>query len=363
MNTHRLSILAAASLVSLAGHTSAQSTGLAMPMPGAGARTQGALWVQPPLDPSDPRMAEIRAANGRRAAAEKELRRIRVKHFGQMRRTEIRQAGITKLREFKDPAVFPVLLSLFDREGPDVRTAVLDHLMDQATPQGDATLAWAAVFDKDPTYRRQAAERVGKRAKATGEVPGPVQAVVAEGLRRDDSAVLAGAANLANVLKLFDAIPLMVAAQVRNPAAGQSTDPVGDLAYIYVGTQRTFVADLMPVVGESSVAFDPQVEVLSEGTVLRVIDAFVFEYSGDVHGSLVELSKAGWGGQETAQMGWDAKKWMAWYDGEFLPHRQRLADEEYRRLTTAKPGPDADSAKGTQPPMSGVKEPPSASPR
>jgi len=35
-----------------------------------------------------------------------------------------------------------------------------------------------------------------------------------------------------------------------------------------------FVSDLQPVVGNSAVAFDPTVSVITDGTFLRVIDAW-----------------------------------------------------------------------------------------
>lgn len=43
----------------------------------------------------------------------------------------------------------------------------------------------------------------------------------------------------------------------------------GQIANISVGTQVAFVSDLTPVVSESSAAFDPQLEVVTEGVVLR----------------------------------------------------------------------------------------------
>lgn len=44
----------------------------------------------------------------------------------------------------------------------------------------------------------------------------------------------------------------------------------GQISNIYVATQRSFVSDLNPIVGESAVGFDPTTNVLTEGVVLAV---------------------------------------------------------------------------------------------
>ncbi len=314
-----------------AGAASAQSSSNGMVMPGVhGAKTNTVKFFTPPPDASDPKFAELREWNARKVAAEKELRKIRLKHFGPIKKVEIRQAGIGKLREITDPAAFPAMLTVFEREEMDVRSAIFDHLADMKDDRGDATLAWAAVFEKDKKVRDAAAQRVTKRVKETGgEVSNSIKAVVAEGLNREDPNVNAGAGNLANLLKLYEAIPLLIQNQVRNPASGNGDD-AGDLAYIYIGTQRSFIADLRPVVGQNAVAFDPVPGVLTEGVVLRVIDAFVFQYNVEVHDSLIALSSDGWG-KNTAALGWDPSKWAKWYDEEFLPHRQRISDEAARK--------------------------------
>ncbi len=344
-----LLLTSTATLLLLAGLCTAQTTGFGLNMPGVqGTATSTTRFVRPPPDASDPRLKEVRESNRKRVVAEQEMRRIRHTHFGPIKKTAIRQAGIAQLRHYTDPAVFPALLSVFEREGQDVRLAILDHLADQASVQGDSTLAWAAVFDRSKPMRAAATERLLKRTHETGgEVPNAVQAVVAEGLARDKPDQVAGAANLANVLKLYDAIPMLIAQQVRPPSAG-SAEPEGDLAYIYVGTQRSFVADLTPVVGDSSVAFDPQLGVLSEGVVLRVIDAFVFQYNVEVHNSLVELSSAGWG-RSTSQLGWDSAAWTKWYQEDFATHRQQLADAEARAQAAAKAAAEPANQPETQP--------------
>lgn len=295
------------------------------------------LAVAPP-DASDPSQRAVNEFNKRKAQYSKEMKRIRLKHFGTINKTEIRQAGIAKLREYTDPAAFGAMLEIYQDEGMDVRLAVLDHLASQKSLEGDGVLAYCAVFDKNAEARSAARERLAKR-EARGEfVPNVIQNVVAAGLSSRKPREAAAAGELARSLALFQAIPMMAAAQAQ-PAGqywgGQPDDPSKSLAYILVGTQRSYVADLTPVVGEGAVAFDPQVGVITEGVVLRVINAYVFQYNVDLHNTLVGMTSDAWG-QPTAHLGWDKQKWQEWYDRDFGPMLQKQADEK-ARAAVAKP--------------------------
>lgn len=256
------------------------------------------------------------------AEMERELRRIRATYFGNRRNVEIRQIGIHKLRQFTDPIVFPSLLEIFRRERDDVRLAILDHLASLAIDEADATLAWAAVFDADRAFRRAAAERLRQRLDRIGEPSYRVQAVIAEGLRRWDERVVSAAAQLANTLHLVQAIPWLINAQIGGGGGTTAEDGSGALAYILIGRQQAFISDLQPVIGDSAVAFDPDLSVVTEGVVLRVIDAVVVTYRVEVHQALVDLSSRAWG-RSTAPLGWDLPAWRRWYRDEFLPHLER----------------------------------------
>jgi hypothetical protein len=149
--------------------------------------------------------------------------------------------------------------------------------------------------------------------------------VIYEGLRRGSNKVKGRAAELAADLKLVELIPWLAAAQVSGrPASGGSSggteDPDGSLAYIVVGTQQAFVADLEPVVSEGAVAFDPTLSTITEGTVLRVIDAVVYTYHVEVHRPLVRLASEA-AGRDMADLGWDYRKWAQWYYKDYLPSR------------------------------------------
>ncbi len=282
------------------------------------------------IDPTSPVAQAFAATQKTRVELERDLYRIRAKYFRNIRNTQIRQAGIAKLRDFTDPAIFPSFLKIFAREKDDVRFAILDHLADIKSEHADATLAWAAVHGRDSLYRSEASNRLIHRARETGEPSFYVKSVIAEALKSGNNDEMASAAQLAQVLRLFEAIPMLINAQVTGTTTGVGETDETALAYILVGQQQAFVADLTPVVGDSAVAFDPTVAVVTEGVVLRVIDAVVFTYRVEVHNSLVALSSDAWG-RSTAHLGWDNEKWREWYVKELVPHLARTA--------TPPPGP------------------------
>ena len=93
----------------------------------------------------------------------------------------------------------------------------------------------------------------------------------------------------------------------------------GDLAWIAIGTQVSYVQDLVPVVGNGSAAFNPIVGHVYEGTVLAIQDAVVVVYRTEVHTALVNLSTRDWG-RSTDHLGWDMKQWWTWYNDQYVPH-------------------------------------------
>lgn len=284
-------------------------------------RTIGVVQA-PEVDSEQAR--EYAAQQKTRHEKEKELRKLRATYF-RTRNPEIRQAGIAKLRQYNDPALFPSLLEIFERDENDVRQAIVDHLAELGTDEADATLAWTAVFDENREIRELATKALERRATQTGRNSSRVQSVVAVGLRSGRERVIASAAELANVLKMYEAIPALISAQLSGSSAGVNTGG-GDtsIAWILVGKQMAFVSDLTPVVGDSAVAFDPTLDVVTEGVYVRVIDAVVITYRASVHQSLLGLASAGFGGRSLTHLGYDIPAWREWYAKEFLPYRASL---------------------------------------
>jgi hypothetical protein len=154
-----------------------------------------------------------------------------------------------------------------------------------------------------------------------------IKSVIAEGLRTGTNDELGAAAQLASGLGLVEAIPMLISAQLGGTVAGQGGRDNNEhsLAWIEIGTQQAFISGLTPVVGNSAVGFDPQVSVVTDGVVLRVIDAVVITYLYDVHNSLVDLSSKAWG-RPTDKLGFDIPAWRKWYTEEFLPDQAKKAE-------------------------------------
>jgi len=323
----RAARIALCSLVALAGLSSSTlaqegvTTGSSVPE-----------WIKRlAIDPESSQAKTYAAQQKVRLEKEKELRKLRLKHFGPIKKTEIRQEGILKLREYTDVALFPALVEVFQREGLDVRTAVMDIFADSNTPEGDTSLTWIGIFDDNAEVRAAAVTRLQKRIQQEGKVPDGVRLATFEGIRSGKESAMASAANLAVQLNMFEAIPWLIAGQVQGAGigggGGGNGDRNGALAWILVGTQTAYVSDLTPVVAANAVAFDPTLSVVTEGVILRVLDAAVISYNFDLYGALKGLAKAGMG--KPVDFGFDTLKWQDWYASEFKPHlAQKLAEEQ-----------------------------------
>jgi hypothetical protein len=296
--------------------------------PGGG---QVPKWVAAQIqDPDDPRVKEYAQRQKRRVELEKELFKLRAQYFRNIRNTEIRQIGIHKLREYTQPVLYESLLKIFKAEGMDVRGAVLDILAEQKNDEADTVLAWAAIFDDSKEFREAAQQRLQKRIKEDGvTATARIKSVIAEGLRTGTDDELGSAAHLAAGLGIVEAIPMLISAQLGGQTVvggGSGDNSDHSLAWIEVGTQQAFVSGLTPVVGDSAVAFDPTVSVVTDGVYLRVIDAVVVTYRYEVHNALVDLSSKAWG-QRTDRLGWDNPAWRKWYTEQFVPDQAKKAAE------------------------------------
>ncbi len=290
-------------------------------------------WVVQQVDnPDDPRVQEYARQQKTRVQLEKELYKIRFEFIHNIKNKELRSVGIHKIRGYTQPAIYESLLKIFGKEEADVRKAIVEHLADQKNDLADTTLAWAAVYGKFKDFRSDAATALMRRIKESkdGEVRNGIKTVIAHGLRSTDTEELSASAGLAQQLKLIEAIPMLINAQIQGQGVGGggNGDDGHSLAWILVGTQQAYVSDLTPVVGDSAVAFDPQVSVVTSGTILRIVDAVVITYQVDVHNALIGLSSDAWG-QPTNKLGWDQGAWHKWYKEKFVPFlAQKKAAEE-----------------------------------
>lgn len=246
----------------------------------------------------------------------KQIRLIRTKHFGQIKVKKIRDEGIAQLSEFTDAAAFGAMIRELERETDEIRLAMLDHFAKQGQ-EGQAALAWVAIYDFNAAMQNEATRRM------TEPVSEPVRYLLDRALRSKKHEVANSAASLAGSLNVLEAIPLLIFAQ----AVGERTDAdVGDLAWIAIQTQTAFVSGLTPVVGDNTGAFQPIISTLSEGVVMRVVDAVVISYRTTVHDSLVNMTSGDWG-QPTEPMGYNIKAWWDWYNTQYVPFKNEQAKQ------------------------------------
>jgi hypothetical protein len=289
------------------------------------------LNITPASEPARKLAEQIKT----REEKDRDLRRIRAKHFGTMQVAEIRQAGIDKLKEYDDAALYPLMVELFEKEKNDVRTAMLDMFANAKNDAGDATLTWHAIFGRDDWMRENCRSRLRARLRdiETGEIARDnVKLVLYEALRSPTPRHRAAASELANALNYVEMIPWLAAAQLS--AERRVTERPGALGWIIVGQQTAFVSDLEPIVADSAVAFDPQISTITTGTMIRVDDAAVstvrYVYNFDVHNNLVGLASRNWG-QDTRTLGFDYRKWKEWYELTFKPYWDRKMMEAVKQ--------------------------------
>ncbi|MDA1008155.1 MAG: hypothetical protein O2800_04000 [Planctomycetota bacterium] len=242
-----------------------------------------------------------------------EVRKLKNRQFGQKQNDALRTDGLMQLREMSDWRGFQILHEELMKESDDVRLALLDHYR-QHNEAGQAALAWVAVHDGDAAIRNEATTRIDRPAV------NEVLAVLDGALRSRNHRIVNNAGILAGALTALPAIPLLIFAQMaRDPVEQQ-----GDLAWIAIGTQTTYVSNLIPVTGNGSGGFQPVIGTILEGVVLRVTDAVAYTYRGGVHNSLVAMTTLD-SGQSTAGLGWDMTAWARWYNDEYVPFKQAQA--------------------------------------
>ena len=243
---------------------------------------------------------------------ERRAKALKASCFGG-RKGATRARGITQISDWTDPTSWPVLWRVLRTEADDVRLAVLDHLAAQGG-LGEAQLADLAIRDDDAAIRHEAARRIRRPA-------GPeVLAVIDNALRAPQHAIANNAGILAGRVDAFAAIPVLIFAQ----ATADEARSKADLAWIAIATRQSYVANVVPVVGNGSGAFQPVIGSVASGVVMRVQDAVVYTYRADVHNALVSLTTRE-SGQATADFGWDMARWWTWFNTEFVPANRAKA--------------------------------------
>ena len=301
----------------------------------------------PLLNPDSPEARAYAALQLERRKIERELRVLKRKHFGTIRSTERREIGLRKLRGYTSPPAILAMTELFDKEQEDVRFAILDHFSTLEPKAAQQTLAWEAVHGQDEWYRQEARKLLKSTIETNADssdqtdesqaLPA-IRSIISDGLRSQHDTEAIAAGRLVSTLKLFEFIPLMATAQVAQQGGG-GNNRSGDLGWIMIGRQQSFVADLQAIVSNNAVAFDPQIGVVSDGVLLRIHDAVVTAYRTEVYRTLVDMTTDAWG-RPTKSLGYDSGAWQDWYTDEFLPHIAQQANAgkaAAEQITTEEP--------------------------
>lgn len=322
--------LAAAVVVSVLAGSSRDALSQSVPPPEPPGESGSPFWERSTEDFDSPQAKARAEVIKRQKADEKEMRKIRAKYLGVVRVTAIRQEGISKLLGFSDTIHYPALIEVCKGEGDDVRGALLEHFAGQGHDAANAALAWMAVNDLSAEMRARACGVLHGRLGESGfrgVGSRGVSEVVRRALESGSEPQMEAAADLAQVLHMYEAISWLIPAQLgQAPGGSGGGGGGGDLAWIAVGTQHAFVSDLTPVVGTNAVAFDPTLSVINEGVLLRVHSAAVTTYRFGINRRLIAMSSEATG-QPTVALAWDAAAWQRWYNTEFFPLAARRRAE------------------------------------
>ncbi|MBM4107986.1 MAG: hypothetical protein FJ255_04135 [Phycisphaerae bacterium] len=316
-------------LIALVGLTAVLSVpGLATAQPayvhGVGERGEVPEWARRlAIDPSDPRLDEFKQMRRRQMEFEKRIKKVRFDSLRATNRPDVRAKGLATLNDLTDPAAFTPLVELLADQGPDVNQWLVGHFSSLKSDEADATLAWLALNSRDSELAADAGRALVGRVAQSGVISMRVQRVVVGALQSDADRIVLAGANLAETLGLWQMIPHLINAQV---SQGSSADRQGPLAWILVGEQTAFVADLTPIVAPGAVAFDPQVATITTGTLLVIHDAVVTTVRFEVADVLHRMA-ARHVGSDTSRLGFDAGAWKRWHEEVFVPWaRAQAAD-------------------------------------
>jgi len=283
------------------------------------ARVPAMLLTPLPTKGGVPRMAPKHVRPGTAAAwaqFDATFQALRSRNFSLNATTKARADGAATVRESTDPAAFESMYAALRGQKHDAVLAMLDAFA-KGGAEGQFALASVAIQDDDAAVRAEATRRINTP---------PVSEVLAaldDGLRSDNHDWVDRAGILSGAIHAVEALPTLIFAQFAQSAPSTKK---GDKAWIATGRTISYVANVIPVVGDNAGAFQPVIGQLIEGVVMRVQDCEVTIYHGNVHDSLVAMSSFD-SGTDTAALGWDMRAWFRWFNEQYVPMKQREDQE------------------------------------
>jgi hypothetical protein len=295
------------------------------------ARVPANLLVPLPRTGGIPRMVPVRTRPGNAGDWERHdaaFAALRARNFTTGSSPKVRASGLAALRECRDPAAFESMYRALRGQKPDVVAAMLDSFA-AGGDEGQYALASVAIQDPDAAVRAEATRRLARPPS-----PG-VLAAIDDGIRAQNHQWVNNAGILAGAVHAIEAIPQLIFAQY---VQGPADDGKGDRAWIAIGTTTSYVANVIPIVGDNAAAFQPVIGQIIEGVVFRVQDCVATAYHGGVHDSLVAMTTFD-SGTDTASIGWDMRAWASWFDHTYVPLKKRQDEELAKAAAAASPAP------------------------
>lgn len=240
---------------------------------------------------------------------------LRSRSFSHVASGKARAAGLATLREATDPAGFGSMYGALRGQKEDVLVAMLDAFA-KGGDEGQYALACVAIQDDSAAVRAEATRRIRRPPAAS------VLAALDDGLRSENHDWIDRAGILAGAVHAVEALPTLIFAQF---AQAPKSDR-GDRAWIAIGRTVSYVANVVPVVGDNAGAYQPVIGQLIEGVVMRVQDCAVTIYHGGVHDALVAMSTYD-SGTDTSALGWDIRAWHRWFNEQYVPMKKRQDEE------------------------------------
>lgn len=290
--------------------------------------------------------------NKRRFDAERELRLLRGTAFRETRDTAKREAGLTKLRGFTDPAAFAPMIDILADQRDDVLLTILDVFEASPSGLGEGSLAGAMLHFKSPTAQAAAATRLAARIASHGVLNSETRGVLDAAIRGSDDRARLAALEFIDNNNLVEFIPSLISGQTftRNDDSG------GDTASITTGTELTYVRSVRAVVAGNVVAFDPEIGYLNTGATMSVRNVFVIIRRVEVNAVLVKLTDTLTGEDQfpdqsmgSTRFGYDARAWTNWYQQKGMPMVKEALDARIAAAQTSRAATQAPAAAQTKP--------------
>ncbi|MFM7261934.1 MAG: hypothetical protein ACKO3W_15190 [bacterium] len=242
-------------------------------------------------------------------AALRELRRV---GLAQDATKEDRARAVETLRGLRGAIELGEALAILEGDANNPNLLARDR---------DARRALLLALAENESFGEPALVRLGVTAdeKVRPDAVAALPTRISPDAERQLSAFLAGdrelyvnrAASIASAHSGAALIPSLIAAQSTPPRQKH-----GDEAWIALGKSVSYVAGVVPVVGDASGAFQPIPGTIFEGSVFRIMESVVVIYRTEVYYSLRTVVERETG-QPAPPFGWDQRLWTRWYEQDF----------------------------------------------